>query len=263
MKALSHLIVSLVAVVVVCSLLFADPPHQDSQPIAQEEEKHGFCPHTNIVGKVSDCLICHKKGAEFGIKEIDPDENRAYPCYGMFVREGYGYYVIRDVGESLSDDLLKFFDYLDRYAISHAVLELHSPGGSLFEAWRVAGLMNEWEAAKPGRIVETRVYGFAASAGFLIAVSGTIGYRFASPTAELMWHELMSFKMFSIATPSSSEEEMKVLRHLQDTANEWLASRSKLTKEELDEKIKKKEFWCNGRQALEYGFVDHLLGVKE
>ena len=80
----------------------------------------------------------------------------------------------------------------------------------MMEAWKIISLMDI--AKRDGRIVETNVYGFAASGGFLIFASGSKGYRIASPRALLMWHEVWSFKMFSVETPSDKEEEAKTLR---------------------------------------------------
>ena len=117
--------------------------------------------------------------------------------------------------------------------------------------------MRGWQ--EQGNIIETRVYGYCASAGFLIFASGTKGNRFVAPQAELMWHELQTFEFFNQSTPSSKEEEARVLRHLQDTANSWLAEVSNLTKQQVDELVKYKELWITGVQAVEYGFADALL----
>ena len=78
--------------------------------------------------------------------------------------------------------------YCKRHGVDHLILEVQSPGGSLFEANKIMGLMKQWHVQ--GKIVETRCYGFALSAGFLVFASGTPGYRKAAGSAELMWHEL-------------------------------------------------------------------------
>ena len=188
-----------------CASLILTPGAMAQQA---EEEKHGYCPKTNISGSVNDCLVCHTKTKSFRLKEPDPDEIYRYPVSNMFLDEGQkprmGYLFIRSID---SGNVFQFFRYLTQHSIDYAVLELHSPGGNLLDAWRVVGLMIDWETSRPHRVVETRVYGFAASAGFLITISGTIGLRIASPVCELKWHELWTFKMFSISTPSSSEEE--------------------------------------------------------
>jgi ATP-dependent protease ClpP protease subunit len=74
-----------------------------------------------------------------------------------------------------------------------------------------------------------------------------------------MWHELMSLSLFRIDTPSSSEETSKILRKLQNIANSWLSTVSKMSKDEIDQMVKNKEFWMTGEEALQKGFVDHLI----
>ena len=81
----------------------------------------------------------------------------------------------------------------------------------------------------------------------------------ASPQAELMWHELQALEGFGVTSPSSKEDEARVLRHLQDTANGWLAEVSDLTKQEIDDMVSYKEFWLTGTEAVKYGFADGLL----
>jgi len=206
------------------------------------------------------CLVCHTLNSEgkFVLKEVASDGWRTYPTRSMkIMQEGdnnVGFFLL----EGIDDDGIKaYFEYLHRYKIKKAIIEIQSPGGSLFSAWRIVGLMRAWESK--GLIIETRCHGFAASAGFLIFASGTKGHRFVNEQSELMWHELLTFKMFSLDTPSSTEEEARILRHLQDTGNTWLAKCSNLTKEEIDKKIHKCEFWMNGKQALEFGFADGFL----
>ena len=254
------IILGLMAFVLFSGYLLAEPRFTVSERDTKEETNTSLsrCPVTTIVGEATDCLRCHVEG-NFKVKETDPDTLRNYPVFGMFVRDDYGYYVIKDIGDQLADNMLKFFDYLTRHNIDKAILEIQSPGGSLFDACRVIGIMTEWQKAKTGRIIETKVNGFAASAGFLIATSGTVGYRYASKVSLLMWHQLYTFSMFKITTPSSSEDEAKILRYIQDTINNWIVSRSKLTREVLAKKIEKKEFWVNGIDAVKYGFMDHLL----
>ena len=134
-------------------------------------------------------------------------------------------------------------------------MEIHSPGGSLFNAQRIVGLMDDYKHW--GGKITTKVNGFAASAGFYVFMNGDD--RLVSPTAQLMWHELYTFSFFKISEPSDSEDEARVLRHLQDTVNQWIADRSHLTKDEVDAMVKKKELWVNGLQALENGFATGLI----
>jgi len=219
------------------------------------------CP-INSIYNLDKCMLCHTL-PNFKLKEGKPDEGRVYPNDSMRVigqKDGreVGYYLLEDIS---SDNIFDFFQYLSFHDIDYAVIELHSPGGSLLDAWRIVGIMQGWEGEKEGRVIETRCNGFAASAGFLIFITGTKGHRLAASTAEMMWHEL-SVQVMRVETPSSSEDTSLVYRHLQDTANEWVSRRGFMTKEEVDDLVAKKEFWLRGSEALEKGFVDRILGGR-
>jgi len=213
--------------------------------------KFSICPKTLMRDS---CLTCHAYPS-FVLKEIGPNARYDYPVAGMKITDDVAYYVLSDINAT---EVQRVFDYvLWHPVVRKIIIEVHSPGGSLFDAYKIVGMMQHMMSL--GYTIETRVYGFAASAGFMVAASGSNGHRFVSPTAELMWHELMSFSLFSIDTPSDSEEKARVLRHLQDTANEWLAKVSKMTLVEINDKIRKREFWMNGSQAIKYGFADGEL----
>uniref|UniRef100_A0A6M3KXE9 Putative protease n=1 Tax=viral metagenome TaxID=1070528 RepID=A0A6M3KXE9_9ZZZZ len=208
----------------------------------------GVCPKTKMD---SSCLTCHT-APSFKLKESPIDEGIEMPAFGMKLNKDSVYYLIKDIE---SDPINKIFRWVQEHpAIKKITLEIHSPGGSLFDAYRIVSMIQAMQ--EDGYIIETKCYGFAASAGFYIFAAGNKGHRLASPNAEFMWHELLTFAMFSVSTPSSTEEQSRVLRHLQDTANGWLASVSNLTKEEIDALIHKKEFWLRGSEMIKYGFAD-------
>jgi len=247
---LKSLIITLLALLCITGLGFA---FEDGRDIDTEEETVSICPTTKMA---ESCTDCHSL-PDWSLIEKKPNANRAYP-YGPvmnIVEDGkVAYLFITNISSS---EIADFFEYLRWHPeVERCVFEIHSPGGSLFEAWRIIGLMELWKAN--GMIIETRCHGFAASAGFVVFVNGSPGFRFASETAELMWHELYTFKFFSVDRPSDVEDEAVVLRHLQTTANDYLAKRSNLTAEEWNKKIHKKEFWCNGKEALDYGLSDGI-----
>ena len=235
--------------------------------VAQPSEAERFVSNGKTKGEISvcpktrmkeDCFKCHTV-PRFKLKESPPDEELVYPVTSMRVQEGKGYLVLRSIDD---DDVDKFFRYLKGKGIRHAIIEIHCPGGGLFAATRTVNLMAQWEAG--GGVVETRVYGFALSGGFMVFIAGTKGYRYVAPYADLMWHEIISVEMFGlkISTPSDKEEEARILRHLQDVRNGWIATRGKMTKEQLDEKIRKKEWWMSGEEAYRFGFADKLIAVR-
>ena len=227
---------------------------------AEDKDKDkAKCPGTPMQ---SDCLTCHTlSGNKMVLKEFPPDAWRAYPNKSMRIvalnaYEDVGHFFLADID---SKGISEFFAYMNRHGIKKAVIELHSPGGSLFDAQRIVNIIREWQS--DGGTVETRLYGIAFSAGFYIFVSGD--HRLVSADSDLMWHELLSFEGFGfkVTTPSDSEQSAKILRHLQDVRNNYLVTRGKLTKAELDAKIsRRQEWWMTGKDAVEFGFADGFIG---
>ena len=226
-----------------------------------EDEKKpavSYCPKTGIYGELSDCLSCHTTPS-FGLQEPDIAEGFKIP-YGANLIMSSGNVILTYTIDNISSGAFAtFFNYLTWHSnIKHIRLEVDSYGGSMFAAKSIIGFMDEFKAS--GGVIETVVRGKAMSAGFMIFLNGTKGERHISESAHLMWHQLMTFKMFAIDTPASIADESEVLDHLQSTQNAWIADRCKLTKKEIDALVHKKELWCNGKEAVEkYGFADKLI----
>lgn len=145
----------------------------------------------------------------------------------------------------------------ERFYWKRAVIDLVTGGGSLFDAMGMVSLLQEQQ--RKGKIIEIRGRGIIASAGLLILITGTPDYRFLDKNAIVMFHEMWSFKFFAIETPSDKEDEAAIFRKIQDKINDYVTSHSKISKEELNSKIKKKEFWMLAEEALQYGFADTLF----
>jgi len=229
--------------------------------MSEEKEKEkqktiSMCPVTKIE-KQENCFDCHTKPS-FKLKETSRHELYDYP--GHYVRfefdeTGKPHRAIIRVKEIDSDVVSSSLKYADKHGVNLISIEVDSWGGGLFEGWRSSGIIREY--MRMGFDIESRCYGKAFSAGFLIFV--TPHKRLASRTAELMWHEAWTVEWPKISTKSTKEEELKVMRHIQDTANEFIASRSILTKADVDQRIKHSDFWINGRQAKDLGFVTGFL----
>ena len=127
------------------------------------------------------------------------------------------------------------------------------------DAWRMVGTIDELRSRGIG--VETRCYGFAASAGGILLVAGDIGKRYVSPHAEIMVHKVWTFSMFSVSDPDSSEDKANILKHFQSNINKFFEERTKLTNEQINSKTRHKQWWLTGEEAIELGIADHL--VKE
>lgn len=232
-----------------------------------------FCPAT-MISDNDKCMNCHamrndKDGKQyFGLKEIkvDANFNEKPGAIDNIYREkdtvtGLGghwaaYMLISGVSPSY---FRKAADYLYWHPeIKKLVIELHTGGGSIMAAWRAVGIIKEMQAR--GIIVEMRVNGLSASAGVILLVAGDLGHRFVNSHAEIMLHKIWTFKMFALDTPDTAEDAAATLKHFQENINNFILSRSKMTKKELDECIFKKDFWMTGARAVELGLADGFIG---
>jgi len=234
---------------------------KEEKPIAQ-------CPITKLTEE-SRCLTCHI-APSWKVKEADPLDLLNIPSDLKIINakwgedgrpdlsESYGYYQLKDVNTNLAKTMENILQFLEKYKVQKLIIEVDSWGGGLFSAWRIVGLLNKYK--NKGNIIETYTYGKAVSAGFILFISGNIGHRYVSPNAELMWHEVRGGSWFKITTPSSAKDEAAFYKHLQDNLNKYIASRSKLTVEEIHKEIEfDREMWMTGQEAFNYGVADELI----
>ena len=218
------------------------------------------CPKTHITNQ-DKCFSCHVPPS-FEIREINIHALYDYPYRTkIYTNKGgqrYGFYSLKDdIDHSVTGfQLEEFFNYIARHGLTEAVVDIQSFGGSVFEGWRCKSVIEDFQTR--GINVTTKVHSIAASAATLIFLAAD--NRIISPTAELMFHELWTFDFLKISSPSDKEDEARILRHIQDGITNFVASRGTLSKKEIDEKIRKKEFWVNGSEAMEYGFATKLIG---
>ena len=223
-----------------------------------------YCPATKISNN-DKCMTCHalvkdKEGnVKFGLGEIDPFSQYSDKPHSLKIvyEEGEvaGYVKISGTGSTIIEDIV---EYLPRHPeIKKLIIELHTPGGSVMDAWRTVGLIKKIQSMDV--VVSTRCYGIAASAGVILLVAGDIGERVVSANAEIMIHKVWTFKMFDLQDPDTAADQAATLDHFQKNINSFILSRSKMTEEKLKECIFKKDFWMTGEDAVEFGLADKLL----
>lgn len=156
-------------------------------------------------------------------------------------------------------ELCDVFNKLEIFSYNRIVINLFSFGGSVFDAIAITGLFEDQKSK--GKIIEIKTRGIVASAGLIIMMSGTSGYRYIDKNSFIMFHEMQSFKFFAVESVSDQEEQAKISRKIQDSVNRYITQNTKITPEKLSEMIKKKELWCDAKEAVEvYGFADKIIG---
>lgn len=225
------------------------------------EEK--VCPVKDYLeaDNVEQCFKCHTVGT-FEVRKVNPLNKYKLPDIAniqVYYDEGklILYYLLSDINDAAIHSLFNWLKWHPKF--KNVLIEIQSPGGSLLNAWRCIGIIERWKANCSDCLVETRVNGLAASAGLLIFMAGDV--RSASPTAELMWHEVsMTGYGFHRSTSSNATEKAKVLAHLQDTATAYIADKCNMAQNDFLNAIRDgKEFWVNGREAKKLEIVTKLL----
>lgn len=259
MKKIKFVAVLVFCVLAIVSIAWSDPPDDESD----EKPPETWCPKTRITdnNKCMDCHLMTNNG--FGLKEVPPTAQYSAEPYGLSVEMQDGKLVGYIKIAGVEDNKVKnAYDYLMWHPeIKHVIIEFHTPGGSVMDAWRAVGYIEDLRAR--GVTIETRCYGMTASAGFLLFVAGDKGHRFVNPHAELMTHKLWTFKMFALEDPDSSEDEAEMMKHFQSNLNDYILSRTGLTKEQLLDKTYKKDWWMTGYEAVELGVADGFIGDFE
>ena len=126
-------------------------------------------------------------------------------------------------------------------------LHINSSGGDLFTAFAVAD-----QVAGLKTPVYSIIEGLAASAATIISVACT--KRFILPHSYMLIHQFWSAFW---GKHEEFKDEMALQEMLIDQFVEFYQKRTKLSSEDLREKLKH-DFWMNAQQALQYGFVDEI-----
>lgn len=97
--------------------------------------------------------------------------------------------------------------------------------------------------------------GYQYSMGFLIGLAGT--KRFATQNAKFLMHDGSNFIYNSGA---KAQDQMEFQRRVEERIKSYILSRSKLTSEEYDSKLRV-EWYLFADEAKDKGFVDYIIGT--
>jgi len=238
----------------------------DAEKVPEKEEKQPevWCPVTRYTdnAKCSGChvMVMDNGKPKFGLVEIPLDASHSQKPSIMDVvlenGELVAYMVVGDINAYHFRDVSQYLYIHPEF--KKLVVEVHSGGGSVMSAWRIVGIIEEMRAH--GIVVETRCYGLAASAGGIVLIAGDLGSRFVAPHAEIMLHKVWQFSMFDISDPDSAEDKADVLKHFQANINKFFEERTNLSSGVINEKSYHKMWWFTGKDAIEHGVADGLIG---
>jgi ATP-dependent Clp protease protease subunit len=129
-------------------------------------------------------------------------------------------------------------------------LYINSPGGSISAGMAIFDTMN-WIPND----VATVAMGMAASMGQFLLSAGTQGKRYATPHARVMMHQ-PSGGIGGTASDIKIQAEQLVF--VKKQMAELIAQHTGQTVDQI-EKDSDRDRWFSAKEALEYGFVDHVF----
>jgi len=129
-------------------------------------------------------------------------------------------------------------------------LYINSPGGSVSAGMAIYDTMQYVK-----NDVATLAMGLAASMGQFLLAAGASGKRYATPHARIMMHQPSGGLGGSASDIRIQAEQML---HVKKQMAELIAQHTGRTIEEI-ERDSDRDRWFTAEEALEYGFVDHVV----
>ncbi len=129
-------------------------------------------------------------------------------------------------------------------------LYINSPGGSVTAGMAIFDTMQFAECD-----IATYAMGLAASMGQFLLAAGTKGKRYALPHARIMMHQPSAGIGGSAADIAIQAEQFAQTKQEMNELNAQFTGRSV---EEVTADADR-DRWFTAQQALEYGFVDHVI----
>ena len=133
-------------------------------------------------------------------------------------------------------------------------LYINSPGGSITAGMAIYDTM---QFVQPD--VATVAMGMAASMGQFLLSSGTKGKRYATPHARVLMHQ-PSGGIQGTATEIRINADL--ILQMKNTLAELTAQQTGKTVEQINADADR-DRWFTAQEALEYGFVDHVVEHAE
>ncbi len=129
-------------------------------------------------------------------------------------------------------------------------LYINSPGGSVTAGMAIYDTMKFVECD-----ISTYALGLAASMGQFLLSAGTRGKRYALPHARILMHQPSAGIGGTASDIAIQAEQFKLTK---TEMAELIAEHTGQTVEQI-RADSERDRWFTAQQALEYGFVDHLL----
>ena len=175
---------------------------------------------------------------------------RAYDIYSRLLRERVVFLVgpVMDQSANLAVAQMLYLESENPDKDIH--FYINSPGGSVSAG---LGIFDTMQFVKPD--VSTLCIGFAASMGAFLLAAGAKGKRYLTPHARVLMHQ-PSGGAGGSATDIRINADL-IIKMKQELAEITAANTGHTVEEIIADSDR--DHWFSAQEALEYGFVDHIV----
>ena len=180
--------------------------------------------------------------SSFGIKESNP--------YNKLFEERIIFLGVQ-VDDASANDIMAQLLVLESLDPDRDItMYINSPGGSFTSLMAIYDTMQYVRAD-----IQTVCLGQAASAAAVLLAAGTKGKRYALPHARILMHQPLGGVTGSAADIAIQAEQFTVIK------KEMFRLNAEFTGQTLEriETDSDRDRWFTAQEALEYGFVDHII----
>ena len=160
-----------------------------------------------------------------------------------------------EVNDTTCESVIQTMSMWARMSRDPITVRFTSPGGDIIRGLAlhdaIGGIRQRY-----GIHVTTVALGMAASMAAVVLQAGD--KRIVGPNAYILVHEA---EAFSMGTVSQLEDESKFIRKLNDRLYDILASRAKIKRSEIVTKARRKDWWIDAQECVQFGLADEIGGV--
>ena len=185
--------------------------------------------------------------------ETSPRGERSFDIYSLLLRERI-IFLGTPISDPMANVIIAQLLYLEREDPDKGIsLYINSPGGVISSGLAIYDTMNLVNCE-----ISTICLGMAASMATVLLSGGDKGKRYCLPNSTIHMHQAMGGAQGQAADIEIAARE--ILR-LQDTLRTILSGN---TGQDYDRiaRDSDRDFYMTANQAVEYGLVDEILGVK-
>ena len=186
--------------------------------------------------------------------ESSPRGDRAFDIYSLLLRERI-VFLNTPINDRVANTIIAQLLFLEREDSDRDIsLYITSPGGVIRSGFAVYDTM---QLINPD--VSTICLGMAASMASFLLAGGAKGKRYALPNSTIHTHQAMGGAQGQASDIEIAAREILRLEH---TLNTILAENTGQPYEKVAQDSNR-DFYLTAEQALEYGWIDEILGAKK